>query len=55
MALGSTWSLTDMSIRNIPGSIVRLALTPGLTAICVEKVEASTSHNPRDLQGLLHG
>jgi hypothetical protein len=41
MAVGSTQSLTEMSTRN------------NLWADCLENVEASTTHIPMDLHGLL--
>jgi hypothetical protein len=60
MALGSTQPLTEMSTRKIPGGEGRpVRKAYNLTAICEpmsrENVEASTSHNPMGLHGLLQG
>jgi hypothetical protein len=59
MAQGSTWPLTEMSTRNLPGSKGRPALKLGnLTAICeglCRNWGVSTSHNPMGLHGLLQG
>jgi hypothetical protein len=60
MALGSTQPLTEMSTRNLPGSKGRAErgadyLTAICGAECLENVEASTSHNPIRLHGLLQG
>jgi hypothetical protein len=56
MALGSTQPLIEMSTRNLPGGKGRLAhRADNLTAICLENVGASTSHNPTGLHGLLQG
>jgi hypothetical protein len=57
MALGSTQSLTETSIRNIPGDKrrpARLTISP-LCADCLGNVGASTSHSPMDLRDLLQG
>jgi hypothetical protein len=60
MALGSTQPLTEMSIKNLPGSKGRLASkADNLTAVCeliiLENVGASTSHTRMGLHGLLQG
>jgi hypothetical protein len=60
MALGSTQPLTEMSTRKIPGGKGRpVHKADNVTAICepncLENVGASTSYNPMDLHGLLHG
>jgi hypothetical protein len=57
MALGSTQPLTEMSTRNLHGDKGQPARkADNLTAICeLENVEASTSHNPMGLHGLLQG
>jgi hypothetical protein len=61
MALGSTQSLTEMSTRNLSGGVkdgrrVRLIiLPPSVSRLSRENVEASTSHNPMGLHGLLQG
>jgi hypothetical protein len=60
MTLGSTQSLAEMSTRNLPGDKGPPARKAGnLTAICEptfrENIEASTSHNPMVLHGLLQG
>jgi hypothetical protein len=58
MALGSTQPLTEMSTRNLPGSRRQSARNAdNLIAICepsvYKNVEASTSHSPMALRGLL--
>jgi hypothetical protein len=50
MALGLTQPLREMSTRNLSG-----VKTDSLTAICLEDVTASMSHNPMGLHGLLQG
>jgi hypothetical protein len=60
MALGSTQPLTEISIRNLPGSKGRPARkADNLTAICepivYKNVGASTSHSPMGLHGPLQG
>jgi hypothetical protein len=59
MALGSTHPLTEMSIRNIPGTKGQLVhKADNFTAICeptVENVGASMSQNRMSLHGLLQG
>jgi hypothetical protein len=56
MALGSTQPLIEMSTRNLPGVKLRLERkADNLTAICVENMGASTSHNPMGLHDLLQG
>jgi hypothetical protein len=56
MTLGSTEPLTEMSTRNLPGGKGRPARkADNLTAICLDNVGPSTSHNPVDLHGLLRG
>jgi hypothetical protein len=56
MALGSTQPLTEINIRNLPGRKRRLAhKADNLTAVCLEKVGASMSHNTLGLHGLLQG
>jgi hypothetical protein len=53
MVLESTQPLTEMSTRNLPGGKKRPARrADNLTAICEPIVGASTSHNPKGLQGL---
>jgi hypothetical protein len=60
LALGSTQPLTEVSTRNLPGCEGRPVDAWGwqpdchLWADCLENVEASTSHNPMGLHGLLH-
>jgi hypothetical protein len=47
MALGSTQPLTEMSTRNLPGGKGRPERNgDNLTAICLENLGTSTSHNP---------
>jgi hypothetical protein len=60
MALRSTQLLTQMSTGNLSGSKGRLAhkadnLTTVCEPICLENAEASKSHNPICLHGLLQG
>jgi hypothetical protein len=56
MVLGPTQPLREMSTRNLSGRKGRPALkADNLTAICLESVAASTSHNPMGLRGLLQG
>jgi hypothetical protein len=60
MALGSAQPLTEMSTRNLPAGKERPARKADkpdryLWADCLENVEASTSHNPMGLHGLLQG
>jgi hypothetical protein len=59
MALGPTQPLTEMSTRNLSGGKGRQARkADNLTAIyepIVQKMGASTSHNPMTLHGLLQG
>jgi hypothetical protein len=60
MTLGSTQHLTEMSTRNLPGGKERPARKAGnVTAIVSrlsrENVEASTSHNPMGLHGVIQG
>jgi hypothetical protein len=60
MALGSSEPLTEMSTRNLPvdkGLPAHKAdnLTAICEPICLKNVEASTSHNPVGLHGLLQG
>jgi hypothetical protein len=60
MALELTQSLTEISTRNLPEAKWRPELkADSLTAICEpiiwKNVEASTSHNPVGLHGLLQG
>jgi hypothetical protein len=56
MALGSTKPLKNMSNRNFPGAKGRTTRkTDSLTAICLENMEASTSHKPIGLHDLLQG
>jgi hypothetical protein len=56
MALGPTQPLTDMSTTNLPGGKGRPARkTDNLSAVCLENVGASTSHNSVGLHGLLQG
>jgi hypothetical protein len=60
MALGLTQPLTEMSTRNLPGGKERPALkadnlTAFLWADCLKNVEASKSHKPLGLHGLLQG
>jgi hypothetical protein len=61
MALGPTQPLTEMSTSNLPegvkgGRRVRLTiLPPSVSRLSRENVEASTSHNPMGLHGLLEG
>jgi hypothetical protein len=56
MALGSTQPLTKMSTRNLPGVKsgwrVGLIILPPSISQMSEIVGASTSHNPKGLQGL---
>jgi hypothetical protein len=59
MALGSNQPLTEMSTRNLP-AVKRwpAGKADDLTAISadfLENVEASTSHSPMGLHGLLQG
>jgi hypothetical protein len=58
MRVGSTESLTEMSTMNISeGKVWPTCKADNLTTICeptvLESVEASTSHNPMGLHGLL--
>jgi hypothetical protein len=54
MSLESIQPLIEMSTRNLPGYKGRPARkADNLTAICLENVGASTSHNPMGLHGLL--
>jgi hypothetical protein len=60
MALESIQPLTKMNTKILPGGKERLArkadnLTAICEPICLENVEASTSHNPICLHGLLQG
>jgi hypothetical protein len=60
MTLWLTQPLTELYIRNLPGSKGRPTRKPdNPTAMCradfLENVEASASHNPMDLHGLLQG
>jgi hypothetical protein len=57
MALGSTQPLTEVSTRNLPGGIGRLARKAHrhLCGDCLENVRALTSHKPMNLHGLLQG
>jgi hypothetical protein len=61
MTLVSIQPLTEMSTRNIPGGVkdggrVRLTTLPlSMSRLCRENVEASTSHNPMGLQGMIQG
>jgi hypothetical protein len=51
MVLGSTQPLTEMSTRNLLENKGR----PARKADGLENVEASNSHNPMSLHGLLQG
>jgi hypothetical protein len=54
MALGFTQPLTETSTINLPGGKAQPACKgDNLTAICLDKVGSSMSHNPIGLQGLL--
>jgi hypothetical protein len=57
MVLPSTQRLTEMNTRNLPGGKGWLVFRADLTAICdcLGNVEASKSHNPTGLHGLLQG
>jgi hypothetical protein len=52
MALGSTQPLTEMSTRNIPGGRIGLTTLPPSVNRMSENMGASTSRNPKGLQGL---
>jgi hypothetical protein len=55
IALGLTQLLTEMSTKNPPGGKRRPARKADNLTDCLEHVEASTSHNPMGLHGLLQG
>jgi hypothetical protein len=60
MALGSTEHLREMSASNFPGvkggRIIRLTTSPpSLSQLSRQNVEASMSHKPMGLHGLLQG